>query len=195
MSSEADFGPRLLSDLFIAQDRRPDHLSDIDLTSLTPFERGWLVMVGLVTQLIEAYALEPVQVRQLWQDRRAMSADDEWLQVEAGHEVISRQVLLTGARTARAYVHGEALIVSDRLPVEVQEDLYNSKMGLGQILQHRNIETRGELLWCGLENVAEVPEPFGSSKERPAISRTYRFIHQGAPAVLITERFQPPVGY
>ena len=195
MSTEADFGPILLSRLFIAQDRRPGHLSDIDLLSMTPFERGWLVMVGLVTQLIEAYTLEAVQVRQLWQERRAMSADDEWLQVAAGHEVISRQVLLTGTRTARAYVDGEALIVGDRLPVEVQEDLYNSKMGLGQILQHRKIETRGELLWCGLENVSEVPEAFGSSKDRPAVSRTYRFIHQGAPAVLITERFQPPVGY
>lgn len=195
MSSEAEFGPELIRSLFIAQDRRPENLTDIDLASITPFERGLLVMVGLVMQLIESYMLEPVQVRQLWQDRRAMSANDEWLEIEAGHEVILRQVLLSGARTARAYVHGEATIVGDRLPVEVQDDLYESKMGFGQILQHREVEIRGELLWCGLENVAEVPEPFGSKSDRPAITRTYRFIHQGKPAVLITERFQPPIGY
>ena len=195
MSADGDFGPQLIRKLFVAQDRRPDHLGDIDLTRITPFERGLLVMVGLVTQLIESYMLEPVQVRQLWQERHRVGTGDEWLAISAGHEVISRRVLLTGGQTAKPYVYGEAIIVGDRLPTQVQEDLYDSDRGFGQILQHRNVEFRGELLWCGIENVANVPEPFGAAEERPRIIRTCRFFHRGNPAVLIVERFEPPVGY
>jgi hypothetical protein len=44
-----------MSDLFVAQFTRPKHLEQINLRSLTPFQRALLVLDGTVTKFIEAY--------------------------------------------------------------------------------------------------------------------------------------------
>ncbi len=185
------FGRRIFDDLFIAQSRRPDHLGDIDVETLTPFERGILVVVGLVTQFIEAYKMEPIEVSQLWQGSQRLNSDDPWLEARAGQEVISRRVILKGGRSGTPYLEGEALIVAQRLPEAVRQDLQESNMGLGQILRRRRVETHGELLWCGTE---QVQGPASSGEDRLTIDKTYRFICDGSPAILITERLPPPPG-
>ena len=188
----SQFGSSLIDALFIEQDRRPEHLGDIDVEALTPFERGMLVVVGLVTQFIEAYKMEPIEVSQLAQGCRRLDSEDPWLEARAGLEVISRQVILRGGRSGTSYLHGEALIAAERLPEAVRHDVQESNMGLGQILRHRRVETHAELLWCGTEQVSIAPESLGSREDRPVICKTYRFICEGSPAVLITERFPPP---
>ncbi len=194
MSARTDdqFVDRMIDKLFVAQDRRPDDLGDIDVAALPSFERGLLVIVGLVTQFIEAYKMEPVQVHQLAQQCRRLNQSDPWLDMSAGQEVTSRQVILKGAKSETAYLHGEALIVAERLPEGVRRDLHESGMGLGQILRHRRVETHGELLWCGTESGE--PQTSDARPDRPTINKTYRFICDGSPIILITERFPPPQG-
>ena len=44
----------MIDDLFVAQDSRPAQVQPVTLGSLAPIDRGLLVIVGLVTQFIEA---------------------------------------------------------------------------------------------------------------------------------------------
>ena len=192
-TDESQFVCSMIDSLFIAQDRRPDHLCDIDVAALSDFERGLLVIVGLVTQFIEAYKMEPIQIHQLRQESRRLNQDEPWLEVSAGEEVIARHVILKGARSESLYLHGETIIVGERLPRAVRRDLYESSMGLGQILRHRRVEMHGELLWCGTENVTRVQDLSDSRANHPTINKTYRLICDGSPSILITERFPPPL--
>ena len=184
---EGGFPRRLVPRLFIAQKERPGHLGEIDLEALTPFERGLLVIVGLVTQFIEAHQLEAVDVDQLSQDRIALEEDQPWLEAAFGDLVASRSVLLTGAASGRVYLHGQALIVEERLPPGMRIALARPDLGIGRALRRERIELYGDLLWCGTEQV-DLP---GLPSDRAVVSRTYRFVTAGTPSMLITERFAP----
>ena len=184
---EGGFSRRLLPRLFIAQKQRPGHLGEIDLGALTPFERGLLVIVGLVTQFIEAHQLESVDVEQVSQERIVLDGDQPWLEAFSGDPVASRSVLLTGAVSGRVYVHGQALMVEERLPPGLRIALARPDLGIGRALRRERIELYGDLLWCGMEQV-DLP---GLPADRPVVSRTYRFVTAGTPSMLITERFAP----
>ena len=184
-----DFSQKLIADLFTAQESRPDHLAQIDLAGISPFQRGLLVMLGLVTQFIEAYKLEPVLVQTLSQETLSLQQADPWLDVTAGSDVLSRRVLLVGKRSATPYLFGEALIATDRLDDRVRQDLDVPGSALGRILIQRKVETSGELLWFGTEESSAMPEGMRHLAGCPLISRTYRFLSAGKPIMLITERF------
>lgn len=189
-SSPTQFARDLILRLFQAQDLRPDHLSDLNFAALSPFQRSLLVMVGLVTQFIEAYRLEPVRVLTLSQVPDQLSTADPWIDAAPGTPVIHRRVLLRGEDSGETYVYGEAVLLPERLPEYVQQGLAREDEGLGRLLIQGKVEYHGELLWCGVEILdEELPESLGHLRRRPLISRTYRFVSEGRPLMRITERF------
>ena len=84
------------ADLLSAQGRRPRDLDPVDLRELTPFQRALVSIDGTVTKFIEAYLLDPVESVLLTQQTQIMEMDHPWLELPAGGEVVSRQVLLRG---------------------------------------------------------------------------------------------------
>ena len=179
----------LIAGMFSAQENRPAHLGEVDLATLTRFQRGMLVMVGLVTQYIESQTLEPIRVLTLSQETRFLPCADSWLDASEGAGVVSRRVLLVGENSAANYLYGEALLAPWRLSDDVRQDLTKSNVGLGRVLRRRKVEIYGELLWFGLEETSELHQAVDHWADRPLISRTYRFISAGRPVALITERF------
>jgi chorismate-pyruvate lyase len=188
-SKTDNFSRKLIANLFTAQGSRPAHLGQVDVTTLSPFQRGLLVMLGLVTQFIEAYKLEPVLVQTLAQETLSLEQADPWLDLAAGSNVLSRRVLLVGKQSTTPYLFGEALIATDRLDDNVRQDLEVPGSALGRILIQRKVETSGELLWFGAEALSQMPEGMRHLAGYPLISRTYRFLANGKPIMLITERF------
>src|SRR3972149_10783383 len=89
-----EFDP--LSDLFVAQFAKPPDLGIVNLRALTPFQRALLVIDGTVTKFIEAYTMEPVTVRIISHEQRRLSADNTWLEAEAGAPVLARDAVLGG---------------------------------------------------------------------------------------------------
>ena len=57
-----------LSDLLVAQPEKPAHLKDINLRTLTAYQRALLTIDGTVTKFIEAYVMEPIMVKLIEQD-------------------------------------------------------------------------------------------------------------------------------
>ena len=179
--------------LFVAQDDKPATLKRINLARLTPFQRGLLVADGTVTRLIEAYTLMPVEVVLLQQARQTLSAENIWLQLSAGEEVISRQVVLQTHLQEEPspiiHTYADSLIVPQCLPQSILEGLESDKQGLGGLLRRSGLETRRELLWCGIEVLTDLPSAVVHLEGKKFISRTYRVFTNQKPLMLINEKF------
>jgi hypothetical protein len=151
-----------IKDLFVAQSTKPPHLAPVDLRTLTPFQRGLLVIDSTLTQFIEAYTLSPVEVVVLGQKTHALSADHVWLDAPKDTAVVTRQVLLQSHSLSKQgaakmgvvdmksliedcvsggegeaptfYAYAVSLIVLDRLPEIIKQGLEVEGEGLGKLL-------------------------------------------------------------
>jgi len=188
-----EFSRVMMDDLFVAQDSRPTHVQPVDLGCLAPFDRGLLVIVGLVTQFIEASCLEPVTVIKLSQVRERLSVADPWLQAAPGETIVRRRVILKGERSDRTYALGEAVIDPRRLPPTLEERLDTGDEGIGRLLRRTRVESHGELLWYG-QAVPDLPPELSGLGDRPWLTRTYRLLRGGEPMMVISEWFQKTPG-
>lgn len=178
-----------LEDLFVAQFARPEELQPVNLRAVSPFHRALLSIDGTVTRFIEAFRMEPVEVTLVSQEARELPDDHDWLEAAAGSPVIAREVVLRGRHTGRFYAFAASLVLLERLPEEVREQLPRHPQGLGQILADACLETRREILWYGRESPAEPPPGAPSGR---LLCRTYRILAGGRPWMLIQEKF--PIG-
>jgi chorismate-pyruvate lyase len=99
-----------MDDLFVAQSERPAHLRNLALDSLTPSQRGLLVIPGFASQFIEACSMEEVEVVCLNQTPVTLDRPDSWLEAAPGAELIRRVVYLEGRSSARISAVGESVI-------------------------------------------------------------------------------------
>ncbi len=185
--AEEEFDP--LSDVFVAQFAKPADIGMVNLRALTPFQRALLVIDGTVTKFIEAYTMEPVAVRIISHESRRLSAENTWLQTDAGTMVIAREVVLEGGYSGALWAHALSLIVPDRLPPAALEQMKANPGGLGRILLDTGLETRREVLWYGREPAETLPPAVRPRMSVGCLCRTYRILAGGRSVMLIHERF------
>lgn len=177
------------ADVFVAQARRPAGLETVDVAGLGPYLRSLLVIDGTVTRFIEAYWLEPVDVRRIAQEETRLPQAEPWLELEAGDPVIRRRVLLVGARSGRLFAWADTLIAAARLAPGVRRGLERDGGGLGRILIDTAAETRREGLWFGRDPALARPAEVAALCRGPLLARSYRVVCDGRPLMQITERF------
>ncbi len=179
--------------LFTAQEDRPPTLRKINLARLTPFQRGLLVTDGTVTRFIETYTFSPVEVVLLQQEKQTLDTEHIWLKLPAGEAVISRQVVLQihsrDEPSPTIHAYADSLIVPQRLPQPFLDRLESDKQGLGGLLRDSGLETRRELLWCGMETLNDLPPAIEHLEGKTFISRAYRVFAGQVPLMLINEKF------
>lgn len=180
---------------FIAQDRRPTELRDVEPSELSPLMRALLVIDGTVTKILEAYFMEPVKVRRLSQSIEALRESDFWLEAAAGETIVARSVALVGQASGRLYTFAESRIMLERLDPRMQQGLKDELLGLGRILLDSNVEVRRECMWYGFEQLSGLPAPLAESCGMDFVSRAYRVIAGRQPLMQITERFPTDVAY
>jgi chorismate-pyruvate lyase len=178
-----------LESLFLAHSTQPADLYRINLRVLSPFHRALLVIDGTVTKFIEAYTMEPIDIIRLSQAWQQLPIDHSWLAATAGTNVLTRQVLLRGHYSYRLYAYAVSLIIPERLPQNIQDDLAIDGGGIGRILNSSQMETRREVLWYGQEKSRNLPPNIGELAYRNFASRTYRIITNNQPVMLINEKF------
>ncbi len=182
-----------MKSLFIAQDEKPSTLKEINFARLTPFQRGLIVTDGTVTRFIEAYIFAPVEVVLLQQKKQTLFTENKWLQLSAGEEVISRQITLQTHQETESppiiHTYADSLIALKRLPKSILEGLESNKYGLGKLLQQSGLETRRELLWCGIETLKNLPLAIAHLENQTFISRAYLILANQEPLMLINEKF------
>jgi chorismate-pyruvate lyase len=174
---------------FTLQDRRPAHLADIDLTQIEPFLRGLLFTDGTVTRALEVQALSPVSLEVV--DQTTMTVSGEvagHLDVASGTESVRRRVLIGTGTSSEPTIWAESHILPDRLPAGFLSVLQGAPDGIGESLQRVALESWRDMLWFGVDSHPRwsgVDSPI----RLPVITRMYRVIAGGLPALLISESF------
>ena len=145
---------------------------------LPPFLRTLLVADGTVTKSLEAFFWEQVEVHNLGQAPACLTHKVPALDLLVGDTVLERRVRLLGMESKRVFALAHSLIKLEALPEHLREDLQQGRIGIGELLRERGLETYREILDVGQSDV------LGET-----IYRTYRIVIQHQPAILITETF------
>ena len=159
-------------------------------TPLNTFQRVLLMTDGTVTDILEAHVAESICVVRLTQsfgcDDPEMAPECELLKNE---RVLHRTVLLQGTSSGTNFLHGESIIVPDRLPAPVLEGLLTTDKPIGRLLAENRVETFREIVGLGFEPACEYGNYFGVDPESQLVFRTYRIYVRQRAVMRITEKF------
>jgi chorismate-pyruvate lyase len=163
---------------------------DIEFQKMDPFLRVLLVTDSTVTRTLEAYLWEPISVERCLQEEIFLKHDEPLLGVKKEESVILRRILLRGARTDKVYTFAESLIRIQLLEPSIQNDLLEGRLGIGDLLRDRRLETYREILEFGKEKAGkELAIYFKINVDDLIYYRRYRIMIKGLPVILIKERF------
>lgn len=161
----------------------------INFEKTSPFLRALLVTDGTVTKFLEAYLWEPISVEKLYQRKISVNKDIPLLDLKKGGKVLKRKVLLKGTNSGNVYTFAESFIRTDRLKESIRKDIENGRIGIGELLRDKRLETYRELLDYGRKKAGKLGKYFGIHPDSYILFRTYIIISGGKPAIMITEQF------
>lgn len=172
----------------VARNRRPPQPPSHVTLGLTRFQRILLGTDGTVTDILEAFAGEPMEVVKLLQAFDAPNEGDADLVVD-GERVLRRQVLLRGRRTRRSLLYAEAVVVVDRVHPGIVDGLLQTDEAIGVLLAHHRTETFREILRIDGRPAGDLAAHFGIDPSDEMLSRAYLVISGGRPVIHIVEAF------
>ena len=187
MKQKLEFDP--IKNLIPQKSLSTSTMNDLDFSLLSPLLRTLLVTDGTVTRFLEAYFLEPVKIERILQEEVTLEADLPTLDLVRGNTVLKRQVLLCRNSTKEVYTFAESFIRLDRLWPELRDDLLEGRLGMGELLRDRRMETYRELLSYGKENTGPLSPLFKIGEDETLFSRSYRIFNRQHPTILISEKF------
>lgn len=167
----------------------PRGVSPLNFRVLSPYERALMVSDGTVTNFIEAYTLDPLEIVSLKQEHYKLEEPNLQLQVEKGVEIVHREVLIRGRFSDKFYVYAVSYYVPERLPSDLRSKLEKKKEGIGRIIRENHLETRREVLWFGKERLKNLPLEVSSVSNGYFMTRAYRIMFKNKPLILLFERF------
>lgn len=162
---------------------------DVALGSLSTLHRILLTTDGTLTEILEAYFLERLQLIKLSEEFVRQEGPLRQLDLRGGESVIVRRILLQGEQSRRTYIYAESLIVLDRLDAPIRHKLLHTQTPIGRIWIESRLETFKEFIRAQREPAEDLGEYFRIDEDEPLISRTYRVIAKGLPVMMITEKF------
>lgn len=145
-----------------------------------PCLRVFLVNDGLVTAALSAYFMEEMKVETVYQEE--ISTDNR----KSG--MLKRRAVILGASTGTHYILADSLINLSLFESAVIDDILSGKKGIGTIIREHRIETYREIDEISL-CVRSEPLLSADSPER-LLSRKYRIIKDGLPAIRIEEFYR-----
>ncbi len=172
---------------FVSHDDRPQHLGDVDLIEIDPALRSLLFTDGTVTRMLEAQSLSRVTVDVVAQSESSISEPvARYLEAQPGTDSVRRRVVIGTAASERPVIWAESHILPSRLPPHFLDVLEGAPDGIGESLQRVKLESWRDMLWFGLDSAPEWSTVIGESG---VLTRLYRVITGGRPALLISESF------
>lgn len=174
---------------FTLQDERPEGLGDIELLALHPALRTLLFTDGTVTRTLEAQTLSRVTVEVAEQTIcPAPEPSAVHLQISPDSEAVLRRVTIGLDSPATPAIWAESYLLPARLPGGFIRLLDDTADGIGESLQQIRLEGWREMLWFGLDSPPSW-DPTASRVTPTFLTRLYRVMTEGRPALLIAESF------
>jgi len=165
------------------------HQSSLDPRKLSSFQRILLTTDGTVTEILEAYLWEAIQIVKLHQDAIETDTSVPYLDIGVHSPALIRKVILRGKCSHKNYIYAESIVARDRLDERILRGLTETQKPVGQLMLEARLETYREILTCRLEPAAEIGAYFDMAPDDNLISRTYRVFANRQPFMLITEKF------
>lgn len=161
----------------------------IDPNNLSAMQRILLTTDGTITDMLEAYFREPLAVVPLAQEIIDSPESLPECGVDAGHQVLRREILLRGKVSGRKVLHANTIIILDRLPERLRVGLLEKKEPIGQLLLRDKLETYREIIRCERQAAGALAIHFGCYDNAPLLTRTYVVTLGNQGIMRITERF------
>lgn len=144
-----------------------------------------------VVRFLEGCFDEPIRTASLSQVSTPPLPTDAELELTGDETVLRRETLLRGSHSGRNYVYAEAAVVLDRVAPAVREGLLSTSEAIGHLLIANRVESFRELVSVGRMPAGPLADRFGLDSSDELLSRTYRIVMGGRPALLISEYFPP----
>jgi chorismate-pyruvate lyase len=176
--------PILRSDLQESLNR-----SHIDPAALTTFQRILLTTDGTVTDMLEAYLCEPIQLIKLSEELVHTDYYIQPMELQEGSEVVERKILLRGRISRKNYLYAESIVVLDRLEDSFRNELVNTKTPIGKLWFEKRVETFKEIIDSGKSPAQELSQYFNIEPEENLFYRTYCVLSNKKYTMMITEKF------
>ena len=163
--------------------------SHIEPAKLSTFQRILLTTDGTLTEILEAYLFEQINMVKLSEKLISIKQDVSYLELTSGSEVIERKILLQGKISRKNFIYAESLLVPERLEEKFHQELLKSQTPLGRLWLEHKMETFKEIVDSVEEPAGELASYFKIEREDRMLSRTYRVFSNRQPIMMITEKF------
>lgn len=163
--------------------------SRVDLSTLNSLQRILLTTDGTLTETLEAFFLERIQLVKLGEGQIPAPRDIPLLNVRKGDEIVERRILLRGANSGHNYVYAESVIVIQELDASIRDGLLRSKTPMGRLWLEHKLETFKEIVDMSREPSRDLAAFFNAVGDDSMLSRTYRVFNRRKPILMITEKF------
>jgi len=161
----------------------------IDPRGLNAIQRILLTTDGTVTDMLEAYFQEQMQVVVLAQELLDSPESIHELDLDPGQPILRREILLRGKLSGRTVLHAESVIVPGRLSERLRIGLMEKQQPIGQLLLADRLETFREIVLCTRRMVGSLARHFHLYETTPLLSRTYVIRLERQGIMRITENF------
>ncbi len=162
----------------------------IDWSNLSYLQRIILINDGTLTNILEAYLLEPIQVLKISEEVEVTTKEIPILELDAGSEVIDRKIFLQGKSSKKNFLYAESKIVLGRLDEDFKNQLLKSQIPIGHLWLQFRLETFKEIIESGKEPANELSTYFIDTEPKDQLLfRTYRVFSNRKPIMMITEKF------
>lgn len=164
-------------------------IQHIEPRNLSPFQRILLTTDGTLTEILEAYLLEKIQLVKLSEKLVKIAKPIPALDLAVDTEAIERKVLLRGKISLNNFIYAKSIIVPERLDSRFKSRLIESQEPIGRLFLEHKIETFKEIIDSTIETSEELFHYFNIAREDKMLSRTYRVFSNRQPIMMITEKF------
>ncbi|MEH2193076.1 MAG: chorismate pyruvate-lyase family protein [Nostoc sp.] len=161
----------------------------IEPLNLSPFQRILLTSDGTLTEILEAYLLEKIQLVKISENLVKVAKPIPALDLDIDTQVIERKILLQGKISLNNYIYAESIIVPERLDSRLKSRLIESQEPMGRLWLEHKLETFKEIIDSARETAEELSDFFNIAKEEKMLCRTYRVFSNKKPIIMITEKF------
>ena len=152
-------------------------------------QRLLLVTDDNITDIIQAYSGETVEVVRLRQKLTISGLRSSPLQLEPQDQLLARSIVLQGSTTKTNYLYIDSKIILERFSLEIRDELISSRQSIDKLLRQNKINIYREILDCGIESAGFLTQYFDIKPSAEIIYRTYLVLIDSLPVMQITEKF------
>ena len=164
-------------------------IEDFNIHSLSLVQRILVTTDGTLTETLAAMFLEPIELVKLSVTITQTPHPVPPLELEAGANVMQRQIVLRGSKSGTPYVYAEVVIATDQLPSRLRDDLLEGRVPLGSLWISHRLEIFKDRPRVRQRPAAELAQFLNISEQDILIERTYRTFTGGRPIFLVSEYF------